>query len=86
MEANIVYSNIKDREFFDSIELKFPIFFNYINDRKEAYKLKAHWGAKKDPFIVLSDNNKIVKVFYSDVAGDNALIQFINYINNDCKN
>ena len=84
MEVDIIYSDNKDREFFDLIGSKFPIFVNYISNRNEAYKIKSYWGAKKDPFIILKNKDKIEKIFYSDVKGDNALIQLINYLN-DCK-
>ena len=94
LEATIVYDNIKDKELLNLIDSKVPIFieyidFNTVNGRKESYRIKSSWAARKNPFIVVIDKDnedKIVKVFYSDGKGNNAVQQFINYLNNDCKN
>lgn len=88
MEAIIVYENKKDRELLDLIDSKFPIFikyidFNTVEGRKESYRVKSHWGAIKNPFVVVQDGEKILKVFYSEK--NNAINQLISYLN-DCKN
>ena len=84
MEATIVYDNKKDRELVDLIDSKFPIFINYIDfntvkGRKEAYKVKSHWAAIKNPFVIIQDGEEIVKIFYSEES--NAIQQLINYLN-----
>ena len=84
MEAIVIYDNDKDREHLELVDSKFPIFiscidFNTLKGRKEAYKIKAHWGAKLNPFVVVKDNEKVLKVFYSE--RDNAINQLINYLN-----
>lgn len=84
MEAIIVYDNKKDREFLDLIYSKFPIFVTYIDfntkeGRKEAYRVKSHWGAIKNPFVVVQEDEKILKVFYSEK--NNAIHQLIDYLN-----
>lgn len=84
MEINIVYDNKKDKEFLDLIDSKVPYFINYINCNelpKEAYKLKSHWGAIKNPFAVITEQDEVKKVFYSDAKGSNAVQQLINYLN-----
>ena len=89
MEIKIVYDNKKDKEFLNLTYSEIPYFVEYINCNeapKEAYKIKSHWGAIKNPFVVITDENKIVKVFYSDAKGSNAIQQLINYLNNDSKN
>ena len=92
MEAIVIYDNKKDRELLDLIYIEFPIFMHYIDfnskdGRKEAYKIKSHWGAIKNPFAILVDNDgNPIKVFYSDAKGDSAIYQLINYLNNECKN
>ena len=88
MEAIVVYENQKDRELLNMVNSKFPIFIHYIDfntveGRKEAYKIKSHWGAKKNPFVVLTEGDNVVDVFYSEK--DNAINQLINCIN-ECKN
>ena len=55
MEIKIVYEDKKDKEFLDLIYSKVPYFVEYINCNelpKEAYKVKSHWGAIKNPFVV----------------------------------
>ena len=84
MEAIVIYDNKKDRELLDLIDSKFPIFIEYIdyntvNGRKEAFKVKSHWSAKMNPFIVVQDGEKIIKVFYSEK--NNAINQLINFLN-----
>lgn len=84
MKAIIVYDDNKDRELLNLIDSRFPIFVEYINynslkGRKEAYKVKSHWGARKNPFVVVKDDNdSILKIFYSET--DNAIHQLINWL------
>ena len=88
MEIKIVYEDKKDKEFLNLIDSKTPYFVEYINCNelpKEAYKLKSHWGAIKNPFVVVIGEDKIIKVFYSDAKGSNAIQQLINYLSNDSK-
>lgn len=49
--------------------------------KKEGWAVKSHWGAKLDPFILIEDNGKATKAFYSE-AGD-AISEFLNYIENE---
>ena len=92
MEAIVVYDNKKDRELLDLIYLEFPLFMHYVDfntkdGRKEAYRIKSHWAAIKNPFVVLVDNEgNTLKVFYSDDKGDSAIYQLINYLKNGSKN
>jgi hypothetical protein len=90
MEAVIVYDNKKDKELLNLVDSKVPIFIKYIDyntveGRKEAYQVKSHWAAKLNPFVVVQEGEKIIKVFYSE-SGKNAIQQLINYLNNDCQN
>ena len=92
MEAIVVYDNKKDRELLDLVYLEFPLFMHYVDfntkdGRKEAYRIKSHWAAIKNPFVVLVDNEgNTLKVFYSDDKGDSAIYQLINYLKNGSKN
>ena len=88
MTATVVYDNNKDRDLLNIINSKFPIFIEYIdyntkNGRKEAFKIKSHWSAKLNPFVVITEGEDIIKVFYSETQ--NAVQQLVNYLN-DCKN
>ena len=86
MTAKIVFNDLKDKEFFDLVDLKTPIFVEFINidtvkGKKEGWKLMNYYGTTTFPFIELEidESNRIP--FYSERG--NAVGQFINYINNE---
>lgn len=86
MNVKVVYDNIRDRELLNLVDSKFPIFIEYIDintkeGKKEAFRVKSHWAAKANPFVEITEEDKIIKVFYSDAKGDNAINQLINYLN-----
>ena len=88
MQATVVYENKKDRELLNLIYSEVPLFIDYIdfntkNGRKEAYAVKSKWSAKLNPFVVLQEGEKIIKVFYSEKG--NAIQQLINYLKNESK-
>lgn len=88
MEAIVVYDDKKDRELLNSVDSKFPLFIHYVNfntpkGRKEAYKVKSHWSAIKNPFVVLTEGDNVIDVFYSEK--DNAINQLINFLNDSSK-
>ena len=81
MKVTITYSD-------ESILSRIPKFENItlldvetLKGKKEAFKLKSHWGARLDPFIIIEDNGKAIKAFYTE-AGD-AISEFLNYIENE---
>ena len=49
--------------------------------KKEGWAVKSHWGAKLDPFILIEDNGKAIKAFYSEAG--NAVEDFLKYIQNE---
>ena len=86
MTAKIVFKDLKDKEFFDLVDLKTPILVEFINidtvkGKKEGWKLMNYYGTTTFPFIELEidESNRIP--FYSERG--NAVGQFINYINNE---
>jgi hypothetical protein len=89
MEVTVVYNNKRDREFLDLSESKLSIFVEYINSntkngKKKAYQIKSEWGAKLEPFVVVTENNEIVKTFYSEES--NAIQQLISWLNESKSN
>lgn len=87
LQATIIYDNTKDRELMSLIDIKFPIFVNYVDmntteGRKSGFNLLNYWSAKKLPFVILDDLEKkdsLPKVFYSEITnGVNQLIKFLN--------
>lgn len=82
MEVKIIYEDEKDREFLNLIDSEVPIFIDFIGSTsKEAYRIKSHWAARKNPFVVITNDNEVEKVFYSDAKGSNAIQQLITYLN-----
>ncbi len=90
MKVKVVFDNIKDKELIELVEFSTPFFMEYIDMRtrsgiKEGYKIKSEFGARKNPFVVVyDDEDKFVKCFWSESG--NAIQQLINdFKNNDCK-
>ena len=86
MTAKIVFKDLKDKEFFDLVDLKTPIFVEFINidtvkGKKEGWKLMNYYGTTTFPFIELEIDESSRIPFYSERG--NAVGQFINYINNE---
>ena len=55
----------------------------YWKERKAAYKIKSHWGARLDPFAVINDD--IIKVFYSEDRGKDVIEQIELYLKEKSK-
>ena len=88
MNAKIIFESLKDKEFLDLVDLKTPVFIEFIDinttkGKKEGWKLMNYYGTTTFPFVELEldESNRIP--FYSERG--NAIGQFINYMNNDCK-
>ena len=83
MKVKIIYDNLKDKELIELVKFSTPFFVEYIdirtkNGKKEGWKIKNEFGAKKDPFVeVLDDKDNFVSCFWSE--NQNACQQFINY-------
>jgi len=87
MKVKIIFNNIKDKEFLDSINLEIPFFVEYIDintvkGKKDGWKLMNYYGTQTFPFVELElDNEKDrYKPFYSE--NGNAIFQLINYLSN----
>ena len=85
--VNFIYTDSKDKELVKAVPSKFPVFINFLDllsakDKKQAFRIKAKWGAKKNPFIeVLSEDGKVDRCFYSE--NSSAVSQLIEWLNND---
>ena len=67
----------------DSLEVS--LFFTYINEssrkgKKEAYKLKSEWGARKTPFAICFNKETPIKAFFSE-TGEDVIESLITYLN-----
>ncbi len=67
-------------------DLKQSPFFHLINSKtkqgkRKAFTLKSEYGAKLEPFVLVTDKDKPLIAFYSE-TGENVIENLINYINN----
>lgn len=60
-------------------------FFHFLDEgsyktKKEAFKLKSHWAARKTPFAAVYDGTTMIRGFYSESDKDvvNSLINYLN--------
>lgn len=89
MKVTLVYNNDNDKNYL-TLSNTNGFFINYLNmnslhGRKEGIKILNYWSARKLPFIeVKDDEDKVVKVFYSELG--NSVNQFIKWLQNDSKN
>ncbi len=85
MKVFVTYNNDNQIKKISESELDSEIF-HFIDSRtlkgkKEAYKLRSHWGSRIDPFaIVMDDENKPIKAFYSEDT--NVIETLLDYLIN----
>lgn len=88
----IVYDKDDQIELFKSKTFKESFLVEYYNmnsmkERKLGFKLKDSWGAISNPFCIIFDGDKPIKAFYSENKWEeNAIVQLINYLENDFSN
>lgn len=84
IELILVSSNLEDEKRIVESSIVDNFYFKFIDSnsaytKKEAYTLKTDWGAKKEPFCIVKEKDKVLRCFYSEESNkviDNAL-QFI---------
>ena len=86
MDIHIVFDNPKDVEKIKQADFNSPAFFHFIDmntrDGKTlGFKLKGSWGARLNPFVALSDKDKVFKCFYAE-TGNNPIDELIAYLKN----
>ena len=63
---------------------KYTPIFHFIDSlakksKKEAWRIKSYYGAKLDPFVVILDDEKPIKAFYTEAEDViNSLIKYLN--------
>lgn len=72
MNVQITYTDVSQIEDLGNRN-KENISFTFIDalskkGKKEAWKLKNYWGAKLDPFALISEEDKPIKAFYSEAC------------------
>lgn len=77
----VVYNDPKQIESIKDIDGCQFIDIVTKKGKKDGWAVKSHWGAKLDPFILIEDNGKAIKAFYSEAG--NAVEDFLKYIQNE---
>ena len=67
---------------------KYTPIFHFIDSlakksKKEAWRIKSYYGAKLDPFVVILDDEKPIKAFYTEA--EDVIDSLIKYLNNNGK-
>lgn len=83
----VVYS---DKNQLDRIgdTSKYTPIFHFVDSlakksKKEAWRIKSYYGAKLDPFVVILDDEKPIKAFYTEA--EDVIDSLIKYLNNNGK-
>ena len=87
MDIYIVYDDPTHKELIEMVEFKKQPFLHFLDmntleGRKKGFKLKGQYGAKKNPFVVVEENDQLQKVFWSE-GKDDAINQLIKWINDE---
>ena len=87
MKVIFIYKDKNDLELFKLVPLDITVYTEIINsekDKSEAYSIKNKYGARKDPFILIEDNEgRFVNCFWTE--NGNAVQQLIKWINYEDK-
>lgn len=71
IELVLVSSNLEDEKKVLETSKVDKFYFNFIDsgsayNKKRAYTIKTDWGAKKEPFCLVMDKDKVLRCFYSE--------------------
>lgn len=82
MEVYLVYDDIKDKEWIEKMDNR-KFYYKFFNMHKKSdiskgFKIKEEWAAKLNPFILIKQDDKPIKCFYSE-TGENAVSQFLKW-------
>lgn len=71
IELILVSSNLEDEKKILESEIVDKFYFTFLDSnsiytKKQAYTLKTDWGAKKEPFILVKDKDKVLRCFYAE--------------------
>ena len=85
LDVYVTYDNEEVKNRIIKSEINKNCFFHFLDEgsyktKKDAFKLKSHWAARKTPFIAVYDGTTMIKGFYSESDKDvvNSLINYLN--------
>lgn len=79
----VVYDDPSHRDLVNMLHFTKQVFMHWYDmntaeGKKKGYKLKALYGARKNPFVVVEKNDQLEKVFWSE-GKDDAINQLIKW-------
>lgn len=84
IELVLVSSNLEDEKKVLETPKVDKFYFNFVDSgsaytKKQAYTIKTDWGAKKEPFCLIKDKDKVLRCFYSEdnIEVIDAALEFI---------
>ena len=83
IELTLVSSNLEDEQkvvesTVDGFYFKF-VDSNSAYTKKEAYTIKADWGARKEPFCIVKEKDTVLRCFYSE-NNNNVVDEALDFI------
>ena len=84
VELVLVSNNLDDEKKVLSRESPSGYYFSFLDlgsmlCRADAYALKSEWGARKDPFALVKDKDKVLRCFYSEKS-NNVIDEALDFI------
>jgi hypothetical protein len=84
VELVLVSNNLDDEKKVLSRESPSGYYFSFLDlgsmlCRADAYALKSEWGARKDPFALVKDKDKVLRCFYSEES-NNVIDEALDFI------
>lgn len=75
LELLLVSNDLNDEKKVLSRESPSGYYFSFLDIcsklcRADALALKSEWGARKDPFALVKDKDKVLRCFYSEKSND----------------
>ena len=71
IELILVSSNLEDEKKVIESSIVDKFYFKFVDSnsaytKKEAYTIKTDWGARKEPFCIVKDKDKVLRCFYTE--------------------
>ena len=84
VELVLISNNLDDEKKVLSRESPSGYYFSFLDlgsmlCRADAYALKSEWGARKDPFALVKDKDKVLRCFYSEKS-NNVIDEALDFI------
>lgn len=84
LELLLVSSDLNDEKKVLSRESPSGYYFSFLDIgsmlcRADAFSLKSEWGARKDPFALVKDGDKVLRCFYSEKS-NNVVDEALDFI------